>query len=180
MRSGVSARAFAALDGCSSTLVLRGIKEGRLKPFPDGSLDPALAKSGWRAGNRQADAGHLGAHTSAQQAGADASLDEAERLIASQGLLSLGDAERLKENYLARLRQLEYDQKAGAVVPVEAIAKRVGDAFARVRTRLLAIPPERAPRLHRCKTLPEMQDALTEAIVEALQELTADDEASPG
>lgn len=179
MRSGISARAFAKLDGCSSTLVLRGIKEGRLKPLPDGSLDPALARSGWRAGNRQDAAGSAGARPGAQQGDADADLDDAERLIASEGLLSLVDAERLKENYLARLRQLEYDQKAGAVVPVEAIAKRVGDAFARVRTRLLAIPPERAPRLHRCKTLPEMQDALTEAIVEALQELTADEEAGP-
>src|SRR5690349_4589082 len=35
------------------------------------------------------------------------------------------EAERIKENYLALLRQLEYDQKSGAVVSVDEVAKTV-------------------------------------------------------
>ncbi len=82
------------------------------------------------------------------------------------------EAERTKENYLALLRQLEYDVKSGAVVPVSDVAKEVGAQFAQVRTRLTAIPAECAPRLHRLKSVAEMQDALMSIIVEALEGLS--------
>jgi hypothetical protein len=43
-----------------------------------------------------------------------------------------------------------------------------------VRTRLLSIPAEHAPRIHRMKTVTEVQDILQELITEALEELTKD------
>lgn len=92
--------------------------------------------------------------------------------------LSLAEAELLKESALARLRQLEYDQKSGAVVAVADVARAVGQAFARVRTRLLAIPAEQAPRVHRCRTVAEVQDALQDVIVQALEELSAGEPAT--
>ena len=88
--------------------------------------------------------------------------------------MDIDGARRVKENYLALLNQLEYDQKAGAVVWVSDVAKAVGDEYAKVRTRLLAIPAEQAPRLHRLKTVTQVQDALQEIITEALEELTRD------
>ena len=51
---GISIRAFAALDGCSPTLVRRGIEKGRLTTLPNGNLDPALAGTGWRKSARRA------------------------------------------------------------------------------------------------------------------------------
>lgn len=167
----MSIREFARLADCSHTLVQNAIKAGHLEKFPDGSLDPALVSTGWRAANRRGnDEVAIGDGESADEA--------AERILTASGAKwSLAQAERIKENYIALLRQLEYDTKAGAVVPVDAVAKRVGAEFARVRTRLLAIPAEQAPRLHRCRTIPELQDALMGVIVEALQELTADGDA---
>ena len=50
----------------------------------------------------------------------------------------------------------------------------VGAEYAQVRTRMLAIPAEQAPRLHRLKTVNEIQDALMAIIVEALEGLTGD------
>lgn len=51
MPQGVSIREFARRDGCSHTAVQDGVKRGALKPFEDGSLDPQLVGTGWRAGN---------------------------------------------------------------------------------------------------------------------------------
>jgi hypothetical protein len=101
--------------------------------------------------------------------------EAAERIVLNAGgLLSEADAQTLKENYLARLRQLEYDTKAGQVVLIREVVEAVGAEYARVRTRLLAIPAEQAPRLAQLKTVPEIQDALMRMIVEALEELTRD------
>jgi hypothetical protein len=95
-------------------------------------------------------------------------------LIASGAEMTIDEARRLKENYLALLNQLEYDQKSGLVVLVSEVAKAVGSEYAKVRTRLLSIPAEQAPRVHRLKTVTEVQDALQELITEALEELTRD------
>lgn len=98
-----------------------------------------------------------------------------ERILLSSGAnMNIDEARRVKENYLALLNQLEYDQKAGAVVLVAEVAKAVGEEYSKVRTRLLAIPAEQAPRLHRYKTVNELQDALQEIITDALEELTRD------
>jgi hypothetical protein len=99
----------------------------------------------------------------------------ADRILSESGAaMSFEEAKRVKENYLALLNQLEYDQKSGAVVAVAEIVRTVGDEYARVRTRLLSIPAERAPEVHRLKTVAEVQDALHGAIVQALEELTHD------
>jgi hypothetical protein len=85
-----------------------------------------------------------------------------------------------KENYTALLKQLEYDTKSGAVVLVSEVASVVGAEYARVRTRLLAIPAEKAPDIHRLKTVAQVQEYLQRIIVEALEELTRDEVASTG
>lgn len=193
MRTGISAREFARRDGCSDALVRKALKSGHLQAFEDGTLDPAMVGTGWREGNRRgANPGANSAHpvrtASAPavktlpkpQAGGggsgdatiDTALDRLDALLAAKGHLSLAEAERLKENYLALLRQLEYDTKAALVVPVAEVAAEVGQAFATVRTRLLALPAEHAPRLHRLKTVAELQDGLAELITEALEELS--------
>ncbi|WP_043204880.1 hypothetical protein [Burkholderia cenocepacia] len=94
-------------------------------------------------------------------------------------LLDFDEARCLKENYLGLKAQLEYDRDSGLVVDVSEVAKAVGTEYAKVRTRLLSIPAEQAPRLHRCKTPAELQDMLQEVITEALEELTRDGAGNP-
>lgn len=101
----------------------------------------------------------------------------AERIALSVAPHGFEEARRIKENYLAFLNQLEYDKQSGAVVAVADVSSTVGASYARVRTKLLAIPAEQAPRLHRLKTIPEVQDALHGMITAALEELTR---GSPG
>lgn len=100
-------------------------------------------------------------------------------LVATGADMNFDEARRVKENYLALQAQLEYDRDAGLVVAVADVAKAVGEEYAKVRTRLLAIPAEHAPQIHRLKTVIEVQDALHEIIVEALEELTRDGEVRP-
>ncbi|WP_175786352.1 hypothetical protein [Burkholderia cenocepacia] len=101
--------------------------------------------------------------------------DAANRILVATGAdMDFDDARCMKENYLALQAQLEYDRDAGLVVAVEDVARAVGDEYAKVRSRLLAIPAEHAPRIQRLKTVIEVQDALQEIITEALEELTRD------
>jgi phage terminase Nu1 subunit (DNA packaging protein) len=97
------------------------------------------------------------------------------RILAALGAdMDIDEAKRVKENYLALQTQLEYDRDSGLVVAVADVAKAVGDEYAKVRTRLLAIPSEHAPRIHRLKTVQEIQDVLHSIIVDSLEELTRD------
>lgn len=168
---GISIREFGRREGVSHTAVQKAVATGHLARLPDGKIDEALVETGWRSANRKA--GNL----PDEVAGNGALAEQVAARLQIEGLLSVADAEQLKENYLARLRQLEYDTKAGAVVPAAEVAAIVAKEYAAVRTRLLAIPAELAPRLHRLKTLPEIQAALSAAVTEALEELTRDGDA---
>lgn len=109
------------------------------------------------------------------------SADDAAGRILTGGveLLNFDEARCFKENYLGLKAQLEYDRDSGLVIDVAEVAKAVGNEYAKVRTRLLSIPAEQAPRLHRCKTPAELQDMLQEVITEALEELTRDGAGNP-
>lgn len=158
--SGISIREFARREGCSDTAVHKAIKTGALHKLPDGSLDEALVGTGWRPSNRR-----IQGRTPAE--GAEAALREAVVIP------PIADSEAKKEFYLAELRQLEYDLKSGLVSPNAEQVAIVAAAMARVRTRLLAIPSEAAPALHRCKTVQEAEAELRRRVTEALEELSS-------
>lgn len=52
---------------------------------------------------------------------------------------------KVKETYLARLRQLEYDRKSGAVVEVDAVAAMLASKVGNVRNRMLGLGGVIAP-----------------------------------
>ena len=84
-------------------------------------------------------------------------------------------AKQVKENYLALRQRLAYDLECKAVVAVDKVAAMVGADYAQVRTRVLSIPAERAPELHRCKSVEELRDRLEAILVEALEALSQAD-----
>lgn len=99
----------------------------------------------------------------------------ARRVVASSDfVMTIDEARLMKEKYLGLLNQLEYDRESGLVVESAIVAREVGEEYAKVRTRLLSIPAEQAPYLHRLKTVVEVQDALQQMITDALEELTKD------
>jgi hypothetical protein len=187
-------REFARRDRCSETRVRRGIKTGHLNVLPSGKLDAAQVGGPWRERNRRgADTpANISANNGANKPdvrtgvrspdsfSADLPPGETAEEFAARAIREGGapfshpEAERIKENYIALLRQLEFDTKSGAVVLVADVAKAVGAEYAKVRTRLLSIPAEQAPRIQRLKTVAEVEDTLRSIITEALEELTMD------
>ncbi|NWC92633.1 MULTISPECIES: hypothetical protein [unclassified Pseudomonas] len=173
----VSQAEYARLRGVSKKTVTQWKRDGKLV-LADGGVDVEATDSylkKYRAaglkGNSEGNGGNALPHPLAGETNEQAAL----RILSIGGAnMSLEEAKRVKENYLALLNQLEYDQKSGAVVLVADVAAAVGREYSQVRTRLLAIPAEQAPRIHRLKTVTEVQDVLQELITEALEELVSD------
>jgi hypothetical protein len=101
-----------------------------------------------------------------------------ERMIAEHGVtMTLDEARQMKENFLALLTQLEYDIKSGQVLPYKDMIEAVGNEYARMRTRLIAIAPEHGPRLRGLASTTndaEFVQALQEVVYEAMEELSLD------
>ncbi|MOA41264.1 hypothetical protein D3C78_1632090 [compost metagenome] len=99
-------------------------------------------------------------------------------MIAEHGVtMSLDEARQMKENFLALLTQLEYDIKSGQVLPYKDMIEAVGNEYARMRTRLIAIAPEHGPRLRVLASTTndaEFVQALQEVVYEAMEELSLD------
>jgi hypothetical protein len=170
----ISARAFAKLEGCSHTLVNRAIERGSLKASKiEGQtrIDADLVGSGWKRSNRIAAAMAAKAGND-DEAGEDdnwkqiaealpgKTFEEKAAAAASQGSLfnaTMAEAERKKTIFATLMAEHKYNEAIGTVVPVDAVSGIVGEKFAAVRTRLMQIPSEEAPRVHRCKTVAEVQ-----------------------
>jgi hypothetical protein len=145
----VSIRAFAKLDGCSESLVRRGIAEGRLPRGEDGKLDAALAGTGWRQGNAgrahtvRTPSAHS-AHPSVPSAQAEAPEvealpgeaieDAADRLAQAAGSIpSYAESLAKKEHFLALLRELEYREKESQLIDLDTARGVMYEEFRRVR-----------------------------------------------
>ncbi|MDI2091608.1 hypothetical protein [Commensalibacter oyaizuii] len=88
---------------------------------------------------------------------------------------NLQDAELYKTSYEARLKQLDYDLKSGAVVRIEDVVDALSSQLSAIRTRLLAMPAEMAPQIFNCKTVAETQGKMHQLMVRALEELSEDE-----
>lgn len=201
MSARLSVREFAKRAGCDEKQVRRAIEKGLLSKDEEGKLSPDDVAGQWRKPNRRGVAkiaadtapdvrtnGNVRTRTPradktrvrANVRIGETAEEAAARIVSDRPLLPLAEALQLKENYLARHQQLSYDLKAGSVVLIEDVAKTIGTEYASVRKKLLAIPAERAPAVHRCKTVAEVEDLLRSVIVEALEALTADGQPPTG
>lgn len=174
---GLSIREFARRESCSDTLVRRAITQGRLKAKKDGTLDPALIGSPWRQANATASkAAAKPARPSANrrpsepEGGGDGAPDdsnsleaEAARMLSEGEGVDYAEALRRKENWLALLRQLEYEQKSGALVELAVAQAVLFEASRGQRDAWLNWPAKIGPLLAAELGLEEA-DRVTEAL----------------
>jgi hypothetical protein len=163
---GVSLREFARRDGCDEKMVRKARDSGYLRVFDDGSIDPAFVGTGWRAGNRK--------NAESVRTGADISWteDAGSEITSAHGAPhSLAEAERIKENYLALLRRLEFEEKSNQVVATDDVGAIVTAEYAILRNRLSRIPTDAAQRLANLCSAEEVEAYLNTEICKALQEL---------
>lgn len=90
--------------------------------------------------------------------------------------ISHAEATRRKEVYLARCQKIKYEKEIGKLVDVDAAAQVVANEYAKVRSKILAIPTRTATRLSVMKNPAEIKKYLDEEISDVLNELTFDDE----
>jgi len=196
MPKGLSIREFAKRDGCNDKLVRRKIQSGHLIAFDDGSLDPKLVGTDWRArvrtlGAESADTPAVSAPNvrTVRTAIADVGDEDddpesigeiAERILndalgEGRPILSKAQAEQLKENYIALLRQLEYDRQSGAVAEVEEITNAVAAEYQLVKNRLFNIGARVAPRCAMLNSAEEIKALIDSEVTLSLKELTLDE-----
>jgi hypothetical protein len=147
----LSASEFARREGCDEKQVRRALERGALVRGADGLIDAAQLGSTWRRPNRRtlAKSAQQSAATDVAAFGpcdATAPTETTRRTIESATeLLSLADALRVKENYLARLRQLEYEEREGRVIELALAQSVVFELFREARDAWLAWPVKVAP-----------------------------------
>ena len=100
----------------------------------------------------------------------------AERIVVAEGRApyQLAEAIRIKENYLALLRQLEFDVKSGAVVPIDTVIAGIVEQSSRIRNKLLNIATRVAPRAAVLRSAEEVRALVEAEVTLVLQELTLD------
>jgi hypothetical protein len=198
--AGLSLRAAARRVGCTHKAIRDAVRVGRIAQAPDGSVAPA-AVDAWHAGRRAKRGGATRVSGRAAvsnrepapptPAGAEAvataaiapttpppggmPIDPAALagMLTSMGMFAnRASAELARDSYVARIRQLEYEERAGKLLDADMVRTAIAKATSTVRTRLLAIPSERAVAIHRCKSPAEVQDLLRDAITRALESLS--------
>lgn len=104
----------------------------------------------------------------------------ADRIVNVEGRApySKAEAERIKENYLALLRQIEYDREFAAVVEIDDVIAAVVGEYALVRNKLLNIGSRIAPRAAALRSADEVKALIDGEIAMVLEELTLDGQGS--
>ncbi|GAA4178814.1 hypothetical protein [Shinella granuli] len=88
-------------------------------------------------------------------------------------LWSRADAETVKENFSARLKQLEFERESARFVTIDDAAGHIVDEFGIVRQRCRSIGAEVTPKLVGMTSASEIKALIDEAVVAALADLSA-------
>lgn len=173
MATGISIREFARRAGCDDKVVRRKVKTEHIQLLEDGTIDPSYLDVDWRSG--------AGPHAdSADEPDADADTDGLEaaaiKMVSADGdgLWSKADAEKVKENYAARLKQLQYARESGLVVEIDDVVVAVASEYAVVRNKLLDLGSKIAPLVLGLNAAEEIKALIDVRVNEALRELTLD------
>ncbi len=142
MANSISIREFARRENVSDTLVHQALKQGRLAKRPDGKMDPALVGTGWHVTGTA----KSGAKENAKETAKGFAPDSLQSGSSAKGL-TYGEALRLKENWMALLRRLEYEKKSGALVELAVAQNVVFELCREQRDAWLAWPAKVAPFL---------------------------------
>jgi hypothetical protein len=174
----VTQREFAKLANCDEKQVRRAVASGKLKPDADGRLDPALVASGWRRPIRSsravadtADISKVSAET-IRSVRTEQIVDEndtpaeaAAKIVLALGAEhQLGEAIRIKENFNALLKQLEYEQKSGSLVDLTVARTVLFDSARAARDSWMNWPMRVGPKI--AADLGLEADRVTEVLIE--------------
>lgn len=184
----VTQREFAKLADCDEKQVRRAIASGKLKPDADGKLDPALVSSGWRRPIRSSKAVADSADISKVSANSvrtenvrtypivdegDSPTEAAAKIVLALGAEhELAEAIRIKENFNALLKQLEYEQKSGSLIDLAVARTVLFDCARAARDSWMNWPMRVGPKI--AADLGLEADRVTEVLIEHVHIQIAD------
>lgn len=139
MSECLSVSEFARREHCDEKQVRRALERGMLIRGADGLIDAVQLRSAWRKPNRRTLA------KTAQPPAAPPKETALHTREPATDLLSLADALRTKENWLAKLRELEYQERSGEVIELALAPNVVFELFRDARDAWLRWPQKVAP-----------------------------------
>ena len=114
-----------------------------------------------------------------EQALRDHGLLDADTAGNLDGLWSKAEAERVKENYAALLKRVEYERRSAEVAEIDDVVVAVASEYALVRSRLSRIGEDLATRLAGMADASAIKALVDDEVVKALEELTVESEVAP-
>lgn len=182
----VTQREFAKLADCDEKQVRRAVASGKLKLDADGKLDSSLVSSGWRrpirsskaiadtADKPKVSAPNVRSVRTDEIIGEDDSPTEAAaKIVLAFGAENdLAEAIRIKENFNALLKQLEYEQKSGSLVDLSIARTVLFDSARAARDSWMNWPMRVGPKI--AADLGLEADRVTEVLIEHVHTQIAD------
>jgi hypothetical protein len=161
----LSLRAYAKHRGVSLTAVQKAIHSGRISTTADGKIDSDRADTEWKAKTRP---GQRRAPRATQAAPLP---DPIRTEPVGAGGLDYFRARAIRENYLARLAKIEFEEKTAKLVSRDEVQVAAFTKARTVRDNLLNIPDRLAATLAAEPDADKVHQTLTGEIRKALDEL---------
>ena len=137
---GVSLRAYARMRGCSLTAVQKAISSKRITTLPDGTIDAERANQEWTKNTFAGQTIHKPRRT------APSPMHESPA-ASGDPVTAYLRARAVKESFAARTAQLEYEERAGKLIPAARAAEYAAGFSSIVKDGLMAMPDRLAPML---------------------------------
>jgi|ERR1035437_5892298 hypothetical protein len=120
--TGVSQRAYARLRGVAMSAVQKAIASRRITPNPDGTIDPERANEEWERNTFAGKTLHQAAGPNAVPRSAPAPPRGSSGMsnspeVSSDPVAAYLRARAVSETFKAKTAQLEYEERAGKLIP---------------------------------------------------------------
>jgi hypothetical protein len=156
---GISLRAYARMRGCSLTAVQKAIASKRITTLADGTIDPERANREWAqntfAGQtlHRTSGGHqpvsrVAAHSQPPRGGSGLPpLQHEAPSPSGDPVAAYLRARAVKTSFEARTAQLEYEERAGKLIPAVRASEYAATFSAIVKDALMSMPDRMGPML---------------------------------
>ena len=136
---GIPLRAYARMRGCSLTAVQKAISSKRITTLPDGTIDAERANQEWTKNT-------FAGQTINKAQTAPSPMHES-TAASGDPVTAYLRARAVKESFAARTAQLEYEERAGKLIPAARAAEYAAGFSSIVKDGLMAMPDRLAPML---------------------------------
>lgn len=149
----LSIKEYAAHREVSVVAVRKAIKSGRITLNQNKKLDPKLADAEWFENTNPAK----------QRNSEDNNSDDK---------ISYHRSRAIREEYNAKLTQLQFERESGKLIPIEEVKTQAFTAGRRIRDRFLNMPDHIAPQLVGKTNIFEIKNILKSELTKILEELS--------